>query len=129
MSINKKYLGIRFPFTASDGEGFYIDMDYNPYKQIKSDLMHLIMTPKGSRIRKPEFGTNLLTYIFEPMDNKTNIDIKLELQESINKYFPGIMLVSVDFNEDVENSGILVKIEYQINEGNFDTIDSFEITI
>ena len=131
MNNNKKYLGIRFPFTANDDEKFYIDLDYNPYKEIKSDLTHLLMTPKGSRIRNPEFGSNLLKYIFEPMDDKTLTDVKLEIQETVNNYFPGLMITNlkIDALDDNKASGVNIKIYYKIDEGDFETIDNIEINL
>ena len=131
MNNNKKYLGIRFPFTANDGEKFYIDLDYNPYKEIKSDLTHLLMTPKGSRIRNPEFGSNLLKYIFEPMDDKTLTDVKLEIQETVNNYFPGLTITNlkIDALDDNKASGVNIKIYYKIDEGDFETIDNIEINL
>lgn len=130
MAINRKYLGIHFPFTAEDQEGFFVDMDYNPYKEIKSDLMHLIFTPKGTRLRMPTFGTNLIRQIFEPMDGKTYTDIKVEIQESIKKFIPNVNITELVVNKS-ETKGYVVDIEikYIINEGAFVTQDKINISI
>ena len=130
MALNRKYLGIRFPFTVEDPEGYFLDMDYNPYKEIKSDIMHLIFTPKGTRLRMPTFGTNLIRYIFEPKDDKTYTDIKVELQESIKKFIPNININELVVTaSDIDGYTANVQIKYDINEGGFITSDQINIQI
>lgn len=130
MANEKKYLGIRFPFTSKDSESFFVDMDYDPYKEIKSDLTHLLFTPKGQRVRNPNFGTNMLKYIFEPNDDKTMTDIKIELQEVINKYFPGLKLLEINIDRDEEAAkDITVDIKYEIDEGIYKTLDNIKIKL
>jgi len=130
MALNRKYLGVRFPFTTEDPEGFFVDMDYNPYKEIKSDIMHLIFTPKGTRLRMPTFGTNLIRYIFEPKDDKTYTDIKVELQESIKKFIPNVNITELLVTpSNVDTYTANVKIQYDIKEGSFITSDIINIQI
>lgn len=128
MAENRRYLGLRFPFTAMEVEGFFLDLDYNPYKEIKSDIMHLLFTPKGQRVRMPNFGTNLLRYIFEPNDDKTKTDIKIELQETIKKFIPSVSITDLKITNSTEhNYTANVEINYTIDEGSglltYDTIN------
>ena len=130
MANNRKYLGIRFPFTAKDSEAFFVVADYNPYVEIKSDLTHLLFTPKGQRLRNPSFGTRLLEYIFEPNDSKTYTDIKIEMQEAMKKYFPGVTLLELSVSKDTEIiHGAKIDLKYEIDEGSYKTFDSITITI
>jgi phage baseplate assembly protein W len=130
MALNRKYYGIKFPFTSNGDEGYFIDMEYNAYKEVKSDLMHLLFTPKGIRLRMPEFGTNLLKHIFEPKDGVTYTDIKLEIQESVKKYLPNITITEIIANHnEIDQRMVDVSIKYDINEGGFITSDEIKITI
>lgn len=130
MALNRKYLGIRFPFTAQDPEGFFVDMDYDPYKEIKSDLMHLIFTPKGQRLRMPTFGTNLIQYIFEPNDDKSYTDMKVEVQESIKKFIPNVTITSLLVTGSTTDGYTAdIQIKYDIDEGSFITSDSITTSL
>lgn len=130
MANNRKYLGIRFPFTAKDSEAFFIDLDYDPYKEIKSDLTHLLFTPKGQRLRNPSFGTRLIELIFEPNDSITYTDIKIELQSAMNKYFPGVTLLELTVSKATDDiHGGIVNLKYQIDEGTYKTFDSITINL
>lgn len=126
----KKYYGIRFPFTAKDDEMFFIDLESNPYQEIKSDLTHLLFTPIGQRIRKPNFGSKLIEFIFEQKDNRTLTDIKLEMQQCVSKYFPGVTILELTVEEDTETGKTaIINVKYQIDEGDYKTFDSLTVTI
>lgn len=130
MANNRKYYGLRFPFTAKDDEKFYVDEEYDPYAEIKSDLIHLLFTPLGQKIRDPFFGTRLIEYIFEPNDGKTYTDIKIELQEVVKKYFPGVTILELTVTNDTsEIHGAKVNIKYEIDEGDYKTFDTVNITL
>ena len=130
MANNRKYYGIRFPFTAKDDEKFYVDADFNPYKEIKSDLTHLLFTPVGQRLRNPSFGTKLIEYIFEPNDSKTYTDIKIEMQEVMKRYFPGVTLLElVVTKSDNDSYQANISLKYQIDEGSYTTFDSINLTL
>lgn len=59
-----RYINIDFPFKNSP-KGFFLNLNDNDQRAIKADLMHLLLTRKGQRLYNPNFGTDLLRYIFE----------------------------------------------------------------
>jgi len=65
MEVRKKTYGIDFPFNDSNN-GDFLKLTEIPEREIKSNLIHLLLTNKGSRYYLPEFGTNLYHYIFDP---------------------------------------------------------------
>ena len=69
---NGKTYGLTFPFVDSF-DGKYLDLTDFPAEEVRSNLIHLLLTRKGSRYFLPDFGTRLLEYIFEPLDRKKNI--------------------------------------------------------
>ena len=127
---NRKYYGLRFPFTATDEVKFFVDADYDPYKEIKSDLIHLLFTPTGQRLRNPSFGSNLIKYVFEPNDTKTLTDIKLEMQTTIDKYFPNLTINQLTANKtEGDMYGATITIKYTIDENTFITTDTINLTL
>jgi len=62
--------GINFPFRDSR-RGDYLELTQLESQQVKSDLIHLLLTRKGSRYYLPEFGTRLYEFLFEPFDGLT----------------------------------------------------------
>lgn len=125
----EKFINIKYPFKDSN-KGYFIDMNKTDNEAIKSDLMHLILTKKGERLYNPEFGTNLMTYIFEPNDNLTFANIKEEISDTVKRYIPELNLgeVSLERINDNEHVAILT-IEYTISDGVFKSKDIVKIKI
>jgi phage baseplate assembly protein W len=91
---NGKTYGITFPFNDSI-EGDYVQLTQTTNDEIKTDLIHLLLTRKGSRYFLPDFGTRLYEYIFEPFDTPTFDNIKTEIKVSCEKYLPQLKITNI----------------------------------
>ena len=63
MALTQKY-GIKYPFTNDNDDGTYIDLNKTFSDGIQSQVLHVIFTPKGQKLRDPDFGTDLIKYLF-----------------------------------------------------------------
>ncbi len=100
--------GLFFPFQDSR-RGDYLGLTDFEQQQIRSDLIHLLLTRKGSRYFLPDFGTRLYEYIFEPFDGLTFSTIESDIRESVNRYMPNLILNQVSIEpitqeEEVDGS-------------------------
>ena len=84
----KQYYGIKFPFTSNNLDGFFLDLNEEVRDKVASELLHVILTPKRSRIRKPDFGTNLIKFVFNENDEMSWEEIKSEASEARNTAGP-----------------------------------------
>ena len=91
---NGKTYGLTFPFVTSFN-GKYLDLSDYSAEEIRSNLIHLLLTRKGSRYFLPDFGTGLLEYIFEPLDGPTFKNIESEIRDSVQKYMPQLQLTNI----------------------------------
>ena len=139
--------GIDFPFSDSL-EGKFLKMTPTPEREIRANLIHLLLTRKGSRYFLPDFGTRLYQYIFDQNDAVTYGLIESEIRDSVKKYIPNLDITSINItsaeddpiqfislseNEDnrlfriSDNSAkpytAVVKIEYNVNNGAFTSSD------
>ena len=96
MADGKTY-GLTFPFVESYN-GKYLDLSDYPAEEIRSNLIHLLLTRKGSRYFLPDFGTGLLEYIFEPLDGPTFKNIESEIRDSVQKYMPQLQLTNINIS-------------------------------
>jgi len=83
--------GLEFPFVDST-QGDYLALTETQYQQIRSDLLHLILTRRGSRYFLPTFGTRLYEYIFEPYDGLTFDAIEADIRDSVQNFMPNLLL-------------------------------------
>jgi|TARA_R110002020_G_scaffold63386_2_gene169277 phage baseplate assembly protein W len=107
MTIARERYGIAFPFQNSDS-GLFLKTTTTVAEETKTDLIHLILTRKGSRYFLPDFGTRLYEYIFEPMDSTTSQAIDSELRDVIKKYIPNIIVneIKIQNLEDAREDDI-----------------------
>ena len=145
--------GINFPFRDSY-DGKYLDLSGLNEEEIRTDLVHLLLTRKGTRYFLPNFGTRLYEYIFEPLDGPTFSELESEIRSSVEEFIPGITITKMDINaasEGEEDKGTYVntndervyrvpgigtmehtakiKIDYIINNEAFNTTDFVIINI
>ena len=126
----KQYFGIKYPFLADNVTGFYVAANETVAEKVRSQLMHIVFTPKGQRIRNPEFGTDLVKYIFEPSDQTTWEAVKNEVTESVKRWASNININNIQIvkNENDE-SEIYVRLDYSVSEGNKVTNDSIVVQV
>jgi phage baseplate assembly protein W len=118
-----KYINIDFPFKNSP-KGFFLNLNSSDQRAIKADLMHLLLTRKGQRLYNPDFGTDLLKYIFEPNDERTLNEVKEEVNASVKKYLPKLQVnnLTVTQSDDSEHAAV-IRIDYTVTDDVFDTTD------
>jgi phage baseplate assembly protein W len=105
--------GINFPFRESF-TGRYLDLSDTSDEEIRTDLVHLLLTRKGTRYFLPDFGTRLYEYIFEPLDGPTFSDIEAEIRDSVEKYIPGIQITNIsitDASDGEEDNGTFINAQ------------------
>lgn len=118
MAVTQKY-GIKYPFTNDNNDGTYIDLNNTLADGVQSKILHVIFTPKGQKLRDPEFGTDLVKYIFNPSDSITFNEIKGEITTQVLKYVPSVEFRDVTvYRDEKDEHGIVVMIEYGIKKGN-----------
>jgi phage baseplate assembly protein W len=109
MAEGKTY-GINFPFRDSS-KGTYFSLSEESDEEIRSSLVHLLLTRKGTRYYLPDFGTRLYEFIFEPLDGPTFSDIESEIREAVSEYIPNITITNISIQDaslEDENKGTFI---------------------
>jgi phage baseplate assembly protein W len=83
--------GINFPFRDSV-KGDYLQLTEYESQEIKADLIHLLLTRKGSRYYLPTFGTRLYEFLFEPFDGLTFDAIESDIRDAVGTFMPNLLL-------------------------------------
>jgi phage baseplate assembly protein W len=121
----KQFFNIKFPFTTNDYQNFFVDANVNEKDKIRSQIMHVVFTPKGQRIRNPEFGTDLIKYIFNQNDFSTWEGVKEEIVTSVQRFVPGCVINNIRVvQSNDERAEIFVRLDYSVKQGNKTINDS-----
>ena len=122
----RQFFGIKYPFQKNDYQNFFVDANMTEKDKVRSQIMHVICTPKGQRIMNPEFGTDLIKYIFEMNDSESWEAVKNEIMSSVQRYVPNVTLDDIKVaTSDDERGAIYVRVDYSLRNGNLITKDSF----
>ena len=98
--------GVNFPFDTST-RGDALKMTETTSDEVRSVLLHLLLTRKGSRYYLPDFGTRLYEFLFEPLDVVSFDIIESDIRDSVSKYIPNLVINKVTIeplnqNEEVQ---------------------------
>lgn len=126
MAKTQRY-GIKFPFQILSEGNTLLDVNLSKAMKVKSEIMHVIFTPKGQRLRDPEFGTRLIQYLFEPSNTESYAAIMGEVKDAVAKYVPDCNIRNMDVYETDNGLGIIVKITYSVKEEDGST-NTYEVT-
>jgi phage baseplate assembly protein W len=146
--------GIDYPFRDSQ-KGQFLKMTESSEREVRANLIHLILTRKGTRYYLPDFGTRLYEYIFDQNDMVSWNLIEEDIRESIKRYIPNLDINSIKVisaeddttsnqmsKSEEEDSRLFrvaslsakpytakVKIDYTVNDGAFSSSDFIIINI
>jgi phage baseplate assembly protein W len=124
-----RFININFPFKDSN-QGFFLDLTSTDNQAVKADLLHLLLTRKGQRLYLPDFGTDLLKFIFEPEDGITFEAIKTDISNEIQKYLPNLQMDELLIEQSPDSEyAVVVTLQYTITDGVFETSDILTINL
>ena len=125
---------IRFPINDDPHKNLFLSMTQITKEALSSDLLLLLLTEKGERYYQPDYGTNLLKYIFEPNDSITSNDVEQEIKRTVKTYIPTLTINNVEFNRFVDEQGnptsenqLNVKIRFTYTENAFSESGELDI--
>lgn len=105
---------IKFPLDDDVTQNTYFLMSRVTKEALSSDLLLLLLTQKGERYYEPDYGTDLLKFIFEPNDNLTASDVEQEIKRTVSLYIPALTINSISFNLKKDDNGQPIS-ENQLN--------------
>lgn len=103
------FRGIRFPFrrgTTSFPEGATDD------DLIKQSLIQIVLTQKGERVMRPDFGSKALTFVFENNNDTLAEIVRTDLAMAIAKYEPRVLLRAIGVTQ--KDTQIIIDIQYVV---------------
>jgi phage baseplate assembly protein W len=123
---------IKFPSVDDKSANTFYKMNKTTRDGLVSNLYNLVLTSKGERYYNPDFGTNLLKYIFEPNDQITLDDIEKSIKADVEKYIPELTITSFGIDNDETNKDenkLVVSIGFRYGDSTFSEDGTINIEI
>ena len=97
-----------FPIANSGSValGFSLPMSgravFNPtfttQEVVKTNLINYLLTNKGERVFRPEFGADLRALLWEGINDGTTSALEARIRDNINSQFPSVEVRKIEFN-------------------------------
>ena len=81
---------------------------------IKQAIVNLLLTNKGERAFKPDYGSNIRSYLFEPLDFATAGQIELSIKNTLSEFEPRINVLGIDTFPNYDTNSFNVDMTYEI---------------
>lgn len=105
-------VGVALPFNGNVA----FKSTYTTKEAIKYNLINFFLTNPTERYLNPSFGGGLRSFIFEQITSG-NIDfLKEDIQTKISRYFPNVIVVSLNIFQNTDNNAITISLVYNIQD-------------
>lgn len=81
---------------------------------IKQAIINLLLTNKGERVFQPDYGSDIRSQLFEPLDYATAASIKSSILYTIRTFEPRISVEELICSPNYADNGFSVEMTYVI---------------
>ena len=81
---------------------------------IKQAIVNLLLTNKGERLMNPGYGSDIRSYLFEPLDYGTASQIKRNIISTIDRWEPRISVQDIVAKPNFDDNGFDVEMTYEV---------------
>ena len=81
---------------------------------IKQAIVNLLLTNKGERLMNPTYGSDIRSYLFEPMDYGTANQIKNNISDTIETFEPRIRVLQISATPNFDDNGFDITMTYNV---------------
>ena len=107
-SKRKKVAGIAFPLSNTGTGGIFTANE--GIKSIRDGIIQMLLTSRGERVMRPDYGGNLRTSVFEQNDPLLAEALKSNISENISVYEPRVVVKALEVTQKDNELKILIKM-------------------
>ena len=115
----KEFLGVGWKFPVEVDPATGRNLTVSSEDDIREAVRIILLTGKGERVMRPDFGCDVRKYTFGTMDYTTRTQLEQEVRDALVRWEPRITDIQVRAEEDPGNSAcLLIRVEYVVRATN-----------
>lgn len=107
----RKAIGLSIPFSNSG----VFNLTFQTKDAIRINLINFLLTGRGERFFNVNFGAGLRNLLFENITESRISTIQDYITDSINNYFPGIIINNFNIDTSLSNNLVRVFFKYEVS--------------
>jgi uncharacterized protein len=117
LPASKIFLGVGFSFPLAARRGQAEMAEYD--EDVRQAIRIVLLTNRGERMMRPEFGAGLNEFLFEPINPTTMQSVRTRVEEALIDWEPRIDLSEVKVTAAADRPGsVLIAIAYRVRATN-----------
>jgi phage baseplate assembly protein W len=113
----RAFLGKGWAFPVCPDAAGRIDLAAHE-EEIAQAIKIILLTDRGERVMRPDFGAGLSSFVFEPVSQTTMHLVKRRVEESLIDWEPRIEVQSVKVTPSGDRNAILIDVTYRVRATN-----------
>lgn len=110
--------GVKFPPQVNHATGRFVSVSGK--ESIQESIYLILMTQKGERLMRPDFGSSVSGYVFADVDDTMMNLMSYELEHDIAANEPRIEDISVRMDARPNSGRLLIDLTYRIRGRNIE---------
>ena len=110
------------PNSGSAALGFSLPMSgravfnptYTTREVVKTNLLNWLLTNRGERVFRPNFGADLRALIWEGINDGTTSALENRIRDNITLNFPTIEIKKINFDNQADRNTISFILDYEV---------------
>ena len=121
-TINSGSAALGFSFPLSGRAVF--NPTYTTKEVVKNNLINYLLTNKGERVFRPNFGADLRALLWEGINDGTTSALEARIRDNINSQFPSVEVKKINFDNQPDQNTVNFILDYVVrNLGEEDQIN------
>jgi phage baseplate assembly protein W len=104
-------IGIVLPFGKING---LFKQSYTTEEQSISNLKNLLLTRKGERPFQPEFGSDIYSLMFEPIESGFDDSLQTSLRNDIKYWLPYIVINDIIVDSVPDRNYVSISLTFKV---------------
>lgn len=120
-------IGIQYPLERDKQKNHFLKSVKTTKEKVRSRILFLLDTPKGSIYYNPSWGSNLRRFVFDPNDSKTEADIKEDIKSVVEEFIGRVKVGEISF-ERPDRKTLILTVQYLYIDADYRDEDKVSLT-